>query len=1160
MTLRHQRGTGADVLGLVMLRARAHRLLLTAALLTVLLTTCVLATLAAFSTALGEAGLRQTLQHQSAGETTIDVNAAVDAAGAAAADRRVAAVLRDAYGGLPTRLRSSLRSGPYALPAGLHAAGAPLQTDGSRPDLTLFATLERSQLVLTSGRWPGRPGPQGAVPAALPEAAARALGLHPGALLGLTDRLGGPPVQVELTGVFRPADPAAAYWRLDPLGGRGEASLDYTTYGPLLVDPGTFATGRIAPAAESWQATADFGTMTTSGIGALRDGVRQAVARLSNSGGSEGMQASSPLPDLLATTQAALLTSRSTLLVGALPLVILAAFALFLVAELLAGERTAETWLLRARGASRGRVVGLAAGEALLLAVPAGLAAPLLAAPLVRLLAGHGALARTGTRLGGSGPLLGSGAAAGAWLAACCTAAVCALAVILPSLRRPGTYVGERAARLRAGARSAPVRAGAHLALLLVAGLDYWELDRRTAGSGPLGTDAAGPLGIDPVLVTVPALGLLAGAVLLLRLLPPAARALEHRTARGRGLLSALAGWQLARRPGRGTMPALLLVMAVALGVLSIGQSAGWEQSQRDQADFLVGTDIRATGSTIPPFGQGGGYDALRAQHPGITAIAPAYRTAMALSQDRSATVLAMDTTAAAAIMRLRPDLADRPPTELLRPLHAAGGAADSRDTGGFTVPGSARALQLTVRLESLGADGRDLPGGPAQTLTATLIDRYGVAYPFSLGTLPADGRDHVLTADLAAAAGQSGSPAGPLRLTGLDGSYPMPASDARQRLTVGALRTIGADGTSSPVPVPGGSAWQASSSADSADFVAGAPGYVKPQAGRPSSDAAVPLSVEYGTGAQPAPFNPYAPRPQAGLSLRAAAPPVPALNAVASDAFLQATGAKVGGQVHVALSGTQLNVRITGSVRALPGTAPPAGPAAQAGSGTEGGQPAAVAAGPAADGGAILLDLRAVDRALNAQGAFSVAPTEWWVGVRSGSAARVAAALRAGGQADTVLSRDEVLAGLRSDPLGAGPQSALPAALVAAAALAAVGFAVGAMGAFRERSAEFAVLRALGAPRSHLARMVAAEQGVLTAVALAAGVALGVLLTRLMVPLIVLTSDATRPVPPVAVLLPPGPIAVVAAAQLALPLVTVLAIGLRRGPEAAALRQQGDF
>ncbi|MET9111208.1 ABC transporter permease, partial [Streptomyces zhihengii] len=129
----------------------------------------------------------------------------------------------------------------------------------------------------------------------------------------------------------------------------------------------------------------------------------------------------------------------------------------------------------------------------------------------------------------------------------------------------------------------------------------------------------------------------------------------------------------------------------------------------------------------------------------------------------------------------------------------------------------------------------------------------------------------------------------------------------------------------------------------------------------------------------------------------------------------------------------------------------------------------------------------------------------------------------------------------------------------VVAAALAAVGFAVSAAGSLRERSSEFAVLRALGAPRRRLARLMAAEQGVLIGIALLVGVALGAVLTRAVVPLIVLTGQATQPVPGVLVELPVGRVALLLAGVAALPLLIVAVIALRRPDPAVTLRHQGD-
>jgi hypothetical protein len=1146
------------MLGFTLLRLRGHRALFAAALLTVLLTTCVLATLAAFTDAIGVAGLHRTLAHQESARTTVDVTATVSAADQGAVDRFVRSAGRQAFGTLPSTVRASTRSGPFGLPKATRPAGRAAGTSGGQPDLTLFATFDRARITVVSGRLPGPVGRSTAtVPVALPETAARDLGLRVGSRLTLADRLDGPPVRIVVTGTFRPADAAAAYWQIDPLGGRGVATEDFTTYGPLLTDPSAFTSGRLTPAAMSWQATADFTGLTPGGVGALADRVSAALTRIDKHAPDNAAQATSDLPDLLHQLRLTLLTERATLLIDALQLAVLAAVALVLVAGLLAAQYAGQSAVLRARGASTGQLVRLAGAQSLLIAVPSALLAPPLAGPLVRLLGGQGALAATGTRLGGSG----TGAA---WEVAAATAAACALAVVWPATRHRGTFVGERTAWLRLRALPESVRAGADLALLALAGVAYWQLARGSAG-GALSTDTAGTLGVDPVLVTAPALCLLAGTLLVLRLLPLLARAAERRAARGRGLVPALAGWQLARRPRRGAAPALLLVLAVALSMFTIGQNASWHRSQRDQAAFAAGADVRVTASELPQFGQGGVFTALAGGRSGVTSVTPVYRDTLQLAQGRTATVLAMDTTSAAHTMLMRPDLAGEPLAALLRPLHAAEDAPSRRDTGGFVIPANATRLRLTARLDDLGGS---LPAASAhESVNVTLKDRYGVAYSFFLGDLPADGRDHTLVADLAAAAGGA-APAGPLRLTGIEDDHAVAPHDALLRFTVAGLATTSADGTTRPVPEPAAAdrRWKAQATLGFPGSTAGH--NVKPFAGPATSTAAVPLSVTYQIGAQPPPDVGQPPN-DGELTLQTAAPPPPPLTAVASDAYLKAAGAHVGGDVQVQLAGAQLDVKITSAVRALPTAGPDGTDAADdltpgglgpAGTGDGQADPTGSPDALDQDGGAILLDLTAVNRVLDARHAFAVPPDEWWLATTGPhAAAKVASALVADGDAQTVVTRDRVLAELDADPLGAGPQSALPALVIAAAVLAGVGFAVSALGAVREREGEFALLRALGAPRSRLARMIAAEQGLLALVSLAVGVVLGAVLTRLVVPLVVLTEHATRPVPSLVVELPAGPLLRVIAVVLAVPVLVVVLTAVRRGDPAGTLRRQEE-
>ncbi|MGW1889172.1 FtsX-like permease family protein [Streptomyces sp. NPDC002004] len=1134
--------------GFVLLRARAHRLLLAAALLTVLLTTSVLVTLTAFSGAIGDAALRHSLRTRDTAATTLVVRADVPPERRGAADAAVRAGARRTFDGLPFTVRSLTRSGPYALPRSLQPPAA----RGGEPDLTRFAALDRRQVEVTAGRAPGARGSVTEV--ALPEAAARPLALRPGARLTLVDRLGGPRVPIRITGLYRPARPASPYWQLDDLGGRGVRKVAFTTYGPLLTDTSVLAhDGRVSAGTTAWLATADFSTMTTGRIDALRSAARQGPKPLLRDPALAGSTAvSTSLPAVLDRAERSLLVARSTLLIVALQLVLLAGYALLLVARLLSAERAGETRLLRARGGSGGRIAAVAALEALLLALPAMLCAPLLAGPSTRLLAGQGALARIGLRLGDVG-------GPGVWLVAVGVALGCALAVTIPALgsgRTAGRMRGRLAARLgrpgpgsagRAAPLPGPVRAGADIGLLVIAVIAYAQLDRQTSGAGAVSGDRSGALGIDPLLVTAPALALLAGTVLTLRLLPLVARLAERRAAGGRGLAAALAGWQFSRRPLRGAGPVLLLVLAVATGMLAIGQSASWDRSQDDQADFAAGTGIRVLGSSTGPLGQAGVYGAL----PGVRDAAPAVRASMPLSGDHEATVLALDS--AHAGLLLRPDLGAGGARKVLGRIRPG-----TDDTGTVTrLPAGTTRLTLALRIRPAGGASK-----VSADVSVLVEDRYGTPYRLPLNALRADGRVHRFTLDLArAAAAPAGKPAGPLALTGLDLDLTQPVDRAeRHRFTIEGLRATGADGAQRSLRPASG--WRVSARTTGTAF--GPSDAARPAPPRLAHDRGAAVSVAYGTGFVPLEAARHGAVPTLTVRLAAARTAPSEVRAVATDRFLRTAGARIGQRVDVPLGGSTVRARIVGSVRALPttggaderaGTAGSGGPSDAADSGS--GADRADTDGDA-DGGALLMDLPAANRLLAVRTADGVTPTEWWLTPEPGRAQKVAAGLRARPDIDPsqVLVRSEVADALRDDPLGAGPESALAAAAVAAAALAAVGFAVSTAGSLRERSAEFAILRALGTPRRRLARLVAVEQSILVTVGLSVGVALGTLLTRAVVPLVVLTAEATQPVPEVLVELPPARVALLLAGVAAAPLLITAALSLYRTRPAASLRE----
>ncbi|MET8881497.1 FtsX-like permease family protein [Streptomyces rubiginosohelvolus] len=1125
--------------GFVLLRVRAHRLLLSAAVLAVLLTTSVLAALTAFSGSVGDAALRRTLTHRSAASAALVVSASVDHEQRAEADEAVRKASRDAFDGLPVTVGKLESSGSYALPRSLQDPAA----RRGDPDLTHFAALDRDRVRITEGRAPAASDGTGPVQVALPVVAAEALKLKPGARLTVTDRLHGDKKQrVLVTGVYEAADRSDPYWQLDPLGGRGVRKLAFTTYGPLLTDPSALASGALGGGQTSWLAAADFATLTTGSMAGLRDASAGAPKALAAAPVFKaGVTARMPLPTVLDQLDRALLVSRSTLMIVAVQLVLLAAYALLLVARLLNSERDGERELLRARGGSRARITSFAAIEALLLAVPAAVVAPLLAGPLTGLLAERSALSRIGLDVGAA-------STGTVWLVSAAVALACALAVVAPSLT-----AGAGGRRTRAASLPGPVRAGADLGLLLIAAVAYWQLDRQ-AGGGALTGDRAGNLGIDPLLVTAPALALLAGTVLTLRLLPPAARLAERRAAKGRGLPAALAGWQFSRRPLRGAGPVLLLVLSVAMGMLAIGQSASWNRSQSDQADFGSGASVRLVGGHGSGPASAGSYSGLD----GVRQAAPAHRTTVEASGGRTAEILALDTAHADEAMLMRSDLAGGSPRRVFDAI-----APKRTPRPGLVLPKDSTRVLMDLRITTVSPKRSEAaPGTSPPVVTVLLEDRYGLPYRFLAGPVPVDGRPVPVSFAVSAAGG--------LAVTGIEVDDEPPSGRAeKRRVAVSDVRVV--TGSGDDEASGSGSSEGSESSAGSDDFAGsedsagqGRPDRPVPVSGSVRWDASMALTdrgdsrpgrtpvrngssglpdFTYDTGVRTE--DTWEPTTST-LRITAARPKAAPLKAVATDAYLKSTNAKLGDEIDLTLAGNTVRVTLADAVRRLPTTG-----AAEL-SGT---------ADPAQYGGALLLDLKAVTELLAGRTTATIEATEWWLSAAPGDAPKVAAALRALPDTDPaqVLVRAEAARQLVDDPLGAGPQSALPAVAVVAAALAAVGFAVSASGSRRERAAELGVLRALGAPRRQLARMIAAEQGVLIALALLIGLGIGTVLTRAVVPLIVLTGQADRPVPPVLVELPAGQVAALLAGVAALPLVIVASMALRRGDPAVTLRHQGD-
>ena len=1080
-------------------RMSAHWVVLAAAALTTLVAAAVAAALAAFA---GQA-LPQAVRHDLVVAQGTSMNVSGTFAGGRPA--QTSAVLHSTIAGTLDGVPFAFWQGIWSDPLGFEAGSLPAKPASASTNTPLLqaASLQgvTGHAVLVNGRWPwqaagssggpaasGKDGGEGAIPAALPANAAALLGLRTGDVLHVVDRDSDSEVTFQLTGLYRERQTKAgsdSYWQLSTVPASGSATTSgFTTYGPLVVAPSAFP-GQLTVGTGTWVAQPDMADFNPSDL----TSISAHAGALGASGLLSGLTLTTNLPTVLANTGDNVAVARSLLAISALELLVLAVAALLAVARLLAAQREGETALLTARGATKWQLTRLTAAEVIPLSLVTAAVGGIAGIWLARLL---GSTLNTSGAAGAGVPAGGiSLTASGTWLDALVAAlaiAVLSIGALLYPVLRPG----RGAAHIRRGRQamlSGATRAGADLALVVLAVLACWQLRRYSAVS----TSLSGPSAIDPVLVLAPALALAGGTVLTLRLLPIAARGVDRLSAGGRGLTSALAGWQFSRQPLRQGGAALLLVMAVATGTLALAQHQSWARSAADQAAYATGGDVQVQLAQPVPAGA-------------TTAIsgAPGVRGAMAVSVNQVATpseVVAIDAAHAPGVALLRADQSSLPPAALLRAITPASNA------GGMLLPGRPHSVQLTITLSR----------APLDSVTAqfTVTDATGAAFQLSSGLISADGRPHTLAASLGGT-----DAAYPLRLSQVVLFYTLPAKplSAPVTLTVaGATPSTWIADASSPElssQLNGGEIYGPSGNPRVTGWTS-APG-----------GATLTFTPGYGLWSANPTAVPVITEPVAGqVSLSAPVAVPAAVPAIATRAFDGQNSTHVGSIVQTTISGVTVPAKIVAVANAF----------------------------PTISGPGLVMDLPTLEAFLVNHDTEPVPVTQWWLSTDAGQVpASLARAVPPGA---TITDSAALAAATVGDPLSAAPQQALLAMAVAAALLAIAGFWVSIAANVRQRRAENALLAALGVNQRSAAAQLFLEKLLLSVPAAALGLILGTVVARLLVPAVTLSPTAQIPVPPPVTLYDLPQTIPLAVAVAVLPALAAALVIFRRPDPAAELR-----
>jgi hypothetical protein len=1060
--------------GAVVQRSLADWPVVLAAWLLLVCATTLLATGVVYGDAVASGGLHRALFAAPPATRALDVALSADPAAIDTLDAAIRPELRAAMASTGGEIVRIGRSGAFA-----DSSVAP---DSVR-DLTVFESVDgiEQRATLVAGGWPV--AGQDPIQATVSDAAAREMHVAVGDRLSLVDRVRpDAKVSVAITGVWT-VDPADALWLGEPLDTTGTSTGGtFTTRGPLVVREADLVgiDGPRSRLQASWRGLPAIANLRVDGVDQLRNGANDLAGRLRGLIPAEtSPRVTTGLPALLDDVGRSVLVSRSGVILLTIQFAVLAGYAVILVAGMLVERRRSEIALMRSRGASGAHLIWMAVLESAFLAVPAAALAPVLAFGVTALLGVFGPTA--GLDLADSATI-----GQGAIVISAVAGLACIAALTLPTLFVSASPAGARAATGRQARTTLAQRLGLDLALVAVAGVALWQL--RLYGA-PLTRNARGSLGLDPLLVAAPAIGLVAGAVLALRVVPRLAELGEQVLVRGRGLVGSLGGRQLARRPLRYTRAALLLMLAAALGTLASAHAATWTRSQSDQAAYAAATDVRVVTSDYAPFATWAAGPLYRSID-GVREATPLSLAPFDLGRTvRDGSLVGLDPAAVARVVTASPATGQPDVATALAPVVGAG-----KGPATIALPGTPQRLGLKVDVAFTGLDADGNPGvalDPAMTgFIASLVvrDADGRLFrtPDVAGSLSAAGQHLVF--DLADPAVAGLRPTAPLALEAVEltirpSSFGSPIVGTAEVQGLDVSGSAAGDADWAPIAIDAaatGWRWDSMSTDRTERYT--------PTREHPNQVAVGTQNAIFGGQGSSIAFRLLAEPPDAE--------PEPVIPVVASDVFMSQTGASVGAELGITSAGQPIRIRIVGTT-SLFAPLDPAKPF-------------------------LLADLPTVDLVRFAATGRTVQASQWWLKIDPGTEPGVLAALRkpnAGTSA--VIGRAELLRELSTDPVPLGLIGILGLGSLAAMLFAGIGFLVSSTISTSERIGEFALLRALGLSTRQLSLWLSIESVFLLVVGLFVGSALGLLLAWLVLPFATLTQTGLAPIPAPVVVVP---------------------------------------
>ncbi len=1058
---------------LVVRRSLANWRLLSTVVIGVLMASAIMAGTVIYFNALRELALTNALNKLSIEQTNIVLKSDrgptnrteatnVDRATGNAIERWVAWMLRSRATGVKTATFFLTEPGEEA------SAGE----DNSRTYFGHLPTLNEHVTILPGGRMPGDaaldvPGVPLTLEGLVPKEAADLYGVGVGDTLAAVPFWNDltPYAHVVISGLFERNDPGNEYWPLFDRVFQGSTTGDFRTVPFLVTEQAYFdiigQSFKNMNSTYAWLLAVDRNKLNAGNATAARLGITTMRGSLATN--LHSYRQITRLDHALENYDRRLFFSKLPMFIVLILISLVILYYVVTLSSLLVEQHRPETILLRSRGASSSQVLAVSVLEGVTIAVMAIGVAPLLASAVISLLGFTPAF----SDLSG-GARLQASISPGAYLMSALGGVLSFVALTFPAAQasRIGVMV-HRQQSSRPEGQPMYQRFYLDVLLLIVGIVLFRQLSER---GSVVAVSIFGEVAVDQILLAVPAIILLASALVLLRLFPVAMRLASRLLSPVLPAGLVIGMWHMARNPTHYARLSLLLILMAGLGMFAASFGGTLKRSFHERALYSTGAELRVEGLLLNNRGNTVPLKESYLEMPSVSEVAPAFRgTGGDLSRLLGDTykMFAMDAEAVMDLAWVRDDFADKP----LRPMVTA--LSNPTPPVGMSLPEGGVAIGVTIKTD------RPHPG---VVLIARIKDSNDRYFNYFLGTLDSNGwgdREANLVPTRRFRRSPLLRPTSPLTLVAVS----VHETDSRTRLRAGSLSLDAifvrmADGSKQVVePFDSVSDWNVL--------------VVAPQS---ASDALQPSS-DGPDGPHGATF---AWTEGTALTSRGIfrGPPIVPLPVVATKSFLRFNEHEIGETIEVSVQGHRLRVKLVDQVDYFPTL-------------------------DTNNESYLIGDLGAISSYVNLQttsGEFR--PNEVWLTTQGGAdeRARLLDLLR---NDEPFVSRDvqdrfEVLADSEVDPLvDAGWNALLFVAFAAVFILSGIGFLVHAYVSFKSREVQFALMRTIGFTMRQLMTLVFVEQVLVIGTGMALGSWMGGRLGATVMPYLGHDDQGVQVLPP---------------------------------------------